>query len=200
MRNKQRRILVPQRKKSRPTKFFLSTYLLICRPINFWKMTFWEFPKCQYGQKNRILRPFLTVDKNLRQKHDFGPKPTSKIRPILTVRQKFGQKKWIRTYVRSTWTMKGTLKPNRWSDWSVHDREAQNEMTTIKSNIPWSKFFILYWACVLFFKETVMLDQLQGRTFIFFFWKHRPRGVVRLTDCHHFETEFKFWNWSVDSP
>jgi hypothetical protein len=114
------------------------------------------------------FRPFLTVDKNLRQKHDFGPKPTSKIRPILTVRQKFGQKKWIRTYVRSTWTMKGTLKPNRWSDWSVHDREAQNEMTTIKSNIPWSKLFILYWAYVLFFKETVMLDQLQGRTFIVF--------------------------------
>ena len=99
-----------------------------------------------------------------------GQKNETKILPLVTNQKAFFCQKTIGQ--KSIWIFAQLMGRQKCvlghQEWSVHDREAQNEMTTVKSNIPWSKLFILYWACVLFFKETVMLDQLQGRTFIVF--------------------------------
>ena len=128
----------------------------------------------------------------------FWSKTYFKNRPILTVRQKFGQKNdSVLTYdPRGPW---------RWC-WSRIDGQI-DPFTTEKHRMKWlplsriflgpsSLFYTEHVYCFLKKPWCLINSKVELSSF---FWKHRPRGVVRLTDCHHFETEFKFWNWSVYS-
>ena len=147
-------------------------------------------------QNAAALRPFLTVDKNLRQKHDFGPKPTSKIDQSLRWDKNLGRKnESVLTY--------GPRGPWRWR-WSRIDGQI-DPFTTEKHRMKWlplsriflgpsSSFYTEHMFCFLKKPWCLINSKVELSSF---FWKHRPRGVVKLTDCNHFEMEYKVWNWSV---